>query len=91
MFCKRRLMKRYKNRYSGVFNGTRFKNLRINRYSIEEIIKALLETIPLDEEGTLQIHEIDIKTNERKLCKNIFVINDLFLTEQEVAPYYILK
>ena len=84
-------MERYKKRYSGVFNGIRVKNLRINRYSPEEIIKVLLITIPLNEEGTLQIHEIDLKTNERKLCKNIFVINELFLTEQEVAPYYILK
>ncbi|MBN1801667.1 MAG: hypothetical protein JW891_09195 [Candidatus Lokiarchaeota archaeon] len=80
-------MELYKKFYKGIFEGVQKKNLRINRYSMEDVLKEIFSYIPKNDEGILQIQEIDFKTKERKILKTIIIVNELDLENQEKIPY----
>ena len=75
-------MELYKKFYKGVFEGKSKKNLRINRYTVEDVLKEIFSYIPENEEGLLEIQEIDFKTKERRIIKRIIIVNELFLTKK---------
>jgi len=79
-------METYKKFFKGIFEGKKKKNLRINRYTEEEVLKGIMEYIPKNDEGILEIHEIDFKTKERKVIKKVLIVNELSLTEIETIP-----
>ena len=79
-------METYKKFFKGIFEGKKKKNLRINRYTEEEVLKGIMEYIPKNDEGVLEIHEIDFKTKERKIIKKVLIVNELWLTETEAVP-----
>ncbi len=64
-------METYKRFYKGIFSGQKKKNLRINRYTQEEVLSGIMEYIPKNDEGVLEIQEIDFKTKERKTIKKV--------------------
>jgi len=79
-------METYKKFFKGIFEGKKKKNLRINRYTEEEVLKGIMEYIPKNDEGVLEIHKIDFKTKERKVIKKVLIVNELSLTETESIP-----
>ena len=79
-------MELYKKFYKGVFEGKKKKGLRINRYTMEDVITEILTYIPKNDEGILEIQEVDFKTKERKNIKTVIIVNDLDLTEKEELP-----
>ncbi len=84
-------MELYKRFYKGVFQGSKKKELRINRYTMEDVISEILTYIPKNDEGILEIQEVDFKTKEKRNIKTIMIINDLFLDdikeEEEVLKF----
>ncbi|MFX1277492.1 MAG: hypothetical protein ACFFBP_04185 [Promethearchaeota archaeon] len=80
-------MELYKKFYKGVFEGKKKKGLRINRYSMEDVITEILTYIPKNDEGILEIQEIDFKTKERKNIKTVIIVNELDLTETDDFPF----
>ncbi len=70
-------METYKRFYKGIFSGQKKKNLRINRYTQEEVLTGIMEYIPKNDEGILEIQEIDFKTKERKTVKKVIIVNEL--------------
>ena len=79
-------MELYKKFYKGIFEGKKKKELRINRYTMEDVISEILTYIPKNDEGILHIQEVDFKTKERKSIKTIIIVNDLYLDETEEIP-----
>ncbi|MFX1237201.1 MAG: hypothetical protein ACFFAS_15345 [Promethearchaeota archaeon] len=76
-------MELYKKFYKGIFEGVQKKSLRINRYSMEDVLKEIFSYIPKNDEGILKIQEIDFKTKEQKLLKEIIIVNELSLEKPE--------
>jgi hypothetical protein len=79
-------METYKRFYKGIFSGQQKKNLRINRYSQEEVLTGIMEYIPKNDEGVLEIQEIDFKTKERKTVKKVIIVNELEFAPQTEIP-----
>ena len=79
-------MERYKKFYKATFDGKIKKNLRIDRFSLEDAMREILEIIPLHDEGKIEVYEIDFNSNRKKFYKKYLVFNELFLTEQESIP-----
>jgi len=79
-------METYKRFYKGIFSGQQKKNLRINRYSQEEVLTGIMEYIPKNDEGVLEIQEIDFKTKERKTVKKVIIVNELEFAPQTTIP-----
>ena len=76
----------YKKFYKGIFEGKKKKELRINRYTMEDVISEILTYIPKNDEGILEIQEVDFKTKERKNIKTVIIVNDLNLDDEEEIP-----
>ena len=79
-------MELYKKFYKGIFEGKNKKNLRLNRYTIEDLMREIFAYIPENDEGILEIQEIDFKTKEKKIIKRVLIINDLFLNPPKKVP-----
>ena len=79
-------METYKRFYKGIFSGQKKKNLRINRYTQEEVLTGIMEYIPKNDEGVLEIQEIDFKTKERKTVKRVIIVNELDFNPQTEIP-----
>ena len=79
-------METYKRFYKGIFSGQQKKNLRINRYSEKEVLEGIMEYIPKNDEGVLEIQEIDFKTKERKTVKRVIIVNELDFNPQTEIP-----
>ena len=79
-------MELYKKFYKVIFKGKNKKNLRINRYTMEDVMKEIFSYIPENDEGVLEIQEINFKTKKRKTIKRIVIVNELFLTKKEKLP-----
>jgi hypothetical protein len=79
-------METYKRFYKGIFSGQQKKNLRINRYTEAEVLNGIMEYIPKNDEGILEIQEIDFKTKERKTVKKVIIVNELEFTPQTEIP-----
>jgi len=79
-------MELYKKFYKGIFEGKKKKNLRINRYSADDVLKEILSYIPKNDEGIIEILEIEFKTKEMKLIKRIIIVNDLYLDSKDSIP-----
>ena len=79
-------METYKRFYKGIFSGQKKKNLRINRYTQEEVLTGIMEYIPKNDEGVLEIQEIDFKTKERKTVKRVVIVNELDFNPQTEIP-----
>lgn len=79
-------MERYKKFYKATFDGKIKRNLRIDRFSLDEVVREILEFIPRNDDGIIEIYEIDFHTNQKKFYKKIVVANELFLTKQESIP-----
>ncbi len=67
--------------YRAIFKGKFKKNLKINRYSSAEVLHAIMEYIPEEDEGIIEIYEIDFETKAEKAHKKILIINDLGFQE----------
>jgi len=79
-------METYKRFYKGIFSGQKKKNLRINRYTQEEVLTGIMEYIPKNDEGVLEIQEIDFKTKERKIIRKVIIVNELSFEPQTEIP-----
>ncbi len=79
-------METYKRFYKGIFSGQKKKNLRINRYTQEEVLTGIMEYIPKNDEGVLEIQEIDFKTKERKVIRKVIIVNELSFEPQTEIP-----
>ena len=79
-------METYKRFYKGIFSGQKKKNLRINRYTQEEVLTGIMEYIPKNDEGVLEIQEIDFKTKERKVISKVIIVNELSFEPQTEIP-----
>ncbi|MHA1688046.1 MAG: hypothetical protein ACTSUN_01735 [Promethearchaeota archaeon] len=72
-------MQSYNKFYRAIFKGKVKKSLKINRYTMEEVVKAIMEYIPENDEGIIEIFEIDFDTKQEKSQKRILMINELTL------------
>ncbi len=72
-------MQSYNKFYRAIFKGKGKKSLKINRYTMEEVVKAIMDYIPKDDEGIIEIFEIDFNTKQEKCQKRILMINELTL------------
>ena len=79
-------METYKRFYNGIFSGQKKNKLRINRYTKEEVLTGIMEYIPKNDEGILEIQEIDFKTKERKTVKKVIIVNELTFEPQAEIP-----
>ncbi len=79
-------MERYKKFYKAQFEGKIKKKVRIDRFSLEEVVREILEYIPREDDGVIEIYEIDFRTNKKSLLKRIIVANELHLTRHESIP-----
>ena len=79
-------MERYKKFYKATYEGKKKKNLRIDRFSLDEVVREILQYIPKNDDGIIEIYEIDFQTNEKRFFKRIVVANELFLSKDESMP-----
>ncbi|MBN1802722.1 MAG: hypothetical protein JW891_14525 [Candidatus Lokiarchaeota archaeon] len=79
-------MELYKKSYKAVFFGKNARKWKIMRYSMDEVLREILDYVNEGDEGIVEIHEIDVKTKIRKIVKRITIVNDLCLTPKEDIP-----
>lgn len=78
-------MQPYHKIYSGVFTSSKNNSIYLNCYSMDTIVKEMKDW-NYREEGILKIFELDEINGEKKVKKEILVLNDLFLNEYESLP-----
>jgi len=79
-------MELYKKAYKGVFKGKYTQRWKITGYSLEEVLEEFMDCLNNNDEGIIEIQEIDVETKEKKIVKRIIIINDLFLDPNEYIP-----
>ena len=60
-------MELYKKAYKGIFIGKHSEKWKITGYSIEDVLKEFMDYLNSDEEGIIEIHQIDIETKKRTI------------------------
>ena len=79
-------MELYKKCYKGIFVGRNNETWKITRYTMIDVLRELLDYINQDDEGIIEICEMDIRTKKRELIKRVIVVNDVNLTPTEEIP-----
>ncbi|MBD3194026.1 MAG: hypothetical protein GF317_03155 [Candidatus Lokiarchaeota archaeon] len=77
-------MQSTKKFYKASFKGKVRKYLRIERFSSEEVIEEILEKIPEDDDGIIELFEVDFFSNEKKLIKRFLVVSELFFEDEMI-------
>ncbi len=79
-------MELYKKSYKAIFFGKNARKWKITRYSMEEVLREILDYVNEGDEGVVEIHEIDVKTKVRKIVKRMTIVNELSLTPKKELP-----
>ncbi|MFX1276267.1 MAG: hypothetical protein ACFFBP_10575 [Promethearchaeota archaeon] len=79
-------MELYKKAYKGIFIGRHAEKWKITGYSMEEVLDEFMEHLNDEEEGIIEIHQIDVETKKRTIVKRIIIVNDFFLNSHEEIP-----
>ncbi|TFF88359.1 MAG: hypothetical protein EU548_08960 [Promethearchaeota archaeon] len=84
-------MKRTRKYYKAIFTGKIKKDLRVDRFSKQEVIRELLDRIPEKDDGEILLYEVDFLTDEKRLQKKILVVSELFIEGLGDTPYIFEK
>jgi len=76
-------MKGIKPFYIGKFKGRIKSHLKVEGFTVDDIIDDILALIPRDDDGELKIYKINIISGERRLVKKVLIISELFISERE--------
>ncbi len=69
--------------YIGKFRGRIKSYLKVESFTVDDVIEDVLARIPRDDDGELKIYKINIISGEKRLVKKVLIINELFISERE--------
>ena len=79
-------MELYKKAYKGVFKGKYTQSWKITGYSMEEVLEEFMDCLNNNDEGMIEIQEIDVETKKRKMVKRVIIVNEFFLDPKDDIP-----
>ena len=65
------------------------KILKFESFSCEEVLDELLENIPQNDDGIIEIYKVDFFTDKKALIKKYLVVSELNLEEEELQTVLI--
>ncbi len=74
----------FKKFYLAKFRGKLRQNLRFENFSLDEALQELLDHIPLNDDGIIEVYKIDFFTDKKTLIKKFVLVSELFLTERKL-------
>ena len=58
--------------------------MKFESFSFSEVLEELLDNIPSNDDGIIEIYKVDFFTDKKALIKKYLIVSELFLEERQL-------